>query len=64
MPNALQGTLILDNVQFKDELSYPNSTEFKKLALQLESELMKSLFDEDTLNYGSHDISLKVIDFK
>lgn len=64
MPNALQGTLVLDNTQFRDEFNNPNSTEFQKLASQLEAELMKSLFDQRTLNYGTHNISLKVIDFK
>ncbi|XP_068086378.1 uncharacterized protein [Anabrus simplex] len=63
VPRVLEGHLVLDNKEFMSELLDPNSPQFQTLARQLEEELMTSLFDLQTRQFGASDINLKVYKF-
>ncbi|KAK5645811.1 hypothetical protein RI129_004275 [Pyrocoelia pectoralis] len=62
VPRALESQLIIDNLQFSEELAHKNSSEFRNLAESVEKQLMKTLFSDEDTNGGAK-IYVKVVEF-
>ncbi|XP_031344981.1 uncharacterized protein LOC116172030 isoform X2 [Photinus pyralis] len=63
VPRALESQVIIDNLEFSDELAHKNSSEFRNLAESVEKQLMRALFSEDEIASGKAKIQLKVMEF-
>lgn len=63
MPRALESEIVIDNMEFTQNLADQNSSEYQRLAADLEEALKTTLFASDVLKYGTADIEVKVMEF-
>ncbi|XP_046392051.1 uncharacterized protein LOC124160273 [Ischnura elegans] len=64
VPRVLEGEMTIDSLDYTSDLANHSSSNFQRLAKDLEAELKTALFDYYTMRNGPADIFIKVIDFK